>query len=132
MKVTKPRAVLSLTTTLAIAFFTLSAVVLLISSGLQIASKIQAQQETVANRQRLIAEEASQTVGNFIREKFIALETAVSLADPVAASPQEQQQILDSLLGPQPALRQLIVLNAQAQEVAHVSRISRIAAGQLS
>jgi rsbT co-antagonist protein RsbR len=127
----KPRSVLSLTATLAVAFFTLSAIVLLISSGLQILSKIQAQRETIVNRQQLIAQDASQAVSGFIRDKFSVLETAVRLADPVRASPEQQQQILDSLLGPQPALRQLVVVNAQAQEVAHVSRISRIAAGRL-
>src|SRR4051812_41581782 len=132
VQVKKPRAALSLTTTLAIAFFTLSAVVLLISSGLQIVSKIQAQQETIANRQQLLAEDATRAVSGFIQDRFSALETAVRLADPVTASAEQQQQILNSLLGPQPSLRQLVVLNAQAQEVAHVSRNSRIVAGQLS
>ena len=131
-QIKKPRASLSLTTTLALAFFTLSAVVLLISSGLQIVSNIQAQEEIISSKQQLIAHAAARTVSSFVQEKFSVLETTVGLTDLVTASPKAQQQILDSLLGPQPAFRQLVVLNAQNQEVAHVSRISRDAAGRLS
>src|SRR4051794_9266768 len=128
----KPRAALSLTTTLAIAFFTLSAVVLLISSGLQIVSNVQTQREAISTKQQLIAQDASRTVSNFIQEKFAVLATTVGLTDLVTAPPAEQQQILDSLLGPQPAFRQLIVLNAQNQEIAHSARISLTASGGLS
>jgi rsbT co-antagonist protein RsbR len=128
----KPRAALGLTTTLAIAFFTLSALVLLISSALQLFSNIQSQREIVSSKQQLIAHDAARTVSNFIQEKFSVLETAVGLTDLVTAPPVEQKQILDSLLGPQPAFRQLVVLNAQNQEVAHGSRISLVAAKQLS
>jgi hypothetical protein len=60
------------------------------------------------------------------------LETAVGLTDLVTAPPVEQKQILDSLLGPQRAFRQLVVLNAQNHEVARGSRISLVAAKQLS
>ena len=128
----QPRAALSLTTTLAIAFFTLSAVVLLISSGLQIVSNVQTQREAISNKQQLIAQEASRTVSNFIQEKFSVLATTVDLVDLIRAPAEEQKQILDSLLGSQPAFRQLVVLNAQNQEVAHGSRISLVAAGGLS
>jgi len=128
----QPRAALSLTTTLAIAFFTLSAVVLLISSGLQIVSNVQTQREAISNKQQLIAQEASRTVSNFIQEKFSVLATTVELVDLIRAPAEEQKQILDSLLGLQPAFRQLVVLNAQNQEVAHGSRISLVAAGGLS
>ena len=124
----KPRAALGLTTTLAIAFFTLSALVLLISSALQLFSNIQSQREIVSSKQQLIAHDAARTVSNFIQEKFSVLETAVGLTDLVTAPPVEQKQILDSLLGPQPAFRQLVVLNAHSQEVARSSRLSLVAA----
>ena len=97
--------VLSLTTTLAIAFFALSAVVLLISGGLQISSTIQAQREIVSSEQHLIAQDAAQRVSSFVQEKFSALETAVGLVDLATVSREQQKQILDSLLGPQPAFR---------------------------
>jgi anti-anti-sigma regulatory factor/HAMP domain-containing protein len=60
------------------------------------------------------------------------LETAVGLANLVTAPPDEQRQVLESLLGPQPSLRQLVVLNTQGQEVAHSSRISLVAARRLT
>jgi hypothetical protein len=82
----KPRTGLSLTTTLAIAFFFLSAVALLVSSGLQIATNIEAQQKIITSEQQLIAQDATQTVRSFIQEKFSLLETSVGLADPVSAS----------------------------------------------
>jgi anti-anti-sigma regulatory factor/HAMP domain-containing protein len=118
----------SLTTTLALAFVTLSTLVLLISSGLQLFSNIQAQREIISSRQQLIAHDASRTVSYFIQEKFSVLEAAVGLTNPAMASPAEQKQILDSLLGPQPAFRQLVILNTQGQELAQGSRISSVAA----
>jgi GAF domain-containing protein/HAMP domain-containing protein len=127
-----PRAARSLTATLAIAFLALSVVVLLISGGLQIFSNIQTQQATIANRQQLTAQGASRTVSSFIQEKFSVLETTVRLASSAAASPEEQKQILESLLGPQPAFRQLVLLNAQDQELVKASRLAQTASGRLT
>jgi len=127
----RPRAARSLTATLAIAFLALSVVVLLVSGGLQIFSNIQTQQATIAGQQQLIAQGASRTVSSFTQEKFSVLETTVRLANSAAASPEEQKQILESLLGPQPAFRQLVLLNAQDQELVKASRLSQAASGQL-
>jgi len=126
-----PQAARSLTATLAIAFLVLSVVVLLISGGLQIFSNIQTQQATIAGQQQLIAQGASRTVRSFIQEKFSVLETTVRLANPATASPEEQKQILESLLGPQPAFRQLVLLNEQDQELVKTSRLSQTASGRL-
>src|SRR6476620_5636641 len=93
-----PRAVLGLTTTLTIAFFTLSALVLLISSGLQIVSNVQVQREATSNKQQVIAQDATQSVSDFIQQKFSVLETVVGLTDLVTAHSEEQNQLLDSLL----------------------------------
>ena len=123
------QAARSLTTTLGIAFWALSVAVLLISGGLQIFSNIQTQQATIANRQQLIAQGAAGKVSSFIQEKFSVLETTVRLANPVTASPEAQKQILESLLGTQPAFRQLVLLNTQYQELIKTSRISQTASG---
>ena len=128
---TRSSSARSLTATLSLAFITLSAVVLLISSGLQLLSSIQAQSEIISSKQQLIARDASQKVSSCIQEKFIVLETAAGLTNPVMASPADQKQILDSLLGPQPAFRQIVMLDAQGQELAHGSRISLVAARRL-
>lgn len=125
IQIKRPQTGQSLTVTLAIAFFALSGVVLLISSGLQLFFNIQTQQETMANRQQLIAQEAAQRVSSFIQEKFGVLNAAVRLADPATASPKAQSQILYGLLGLQPAFRQLVLLNAQDQVLAKSSRLSQ-------
>jgi GAF domain-containing protein/HAMP domain-containing protein len=128
----KPRAARSLTATLSIAFFALSAVALLISGGLQIFSNIQTQREANSRQQQIIAQDAAGKVSGDIQEKFSALETAVKFADPVTALQEQRIQVLDSLLGLQAAFRQISVLNAQDQELAHASRLSMAASGDLA
>ena len=128
----KPQTALSLANTLALAFFILSIVVLLISGSLQLFSNIQTQRIVISSNQQLIAQDATKTVSSFIQEKFSVLETSVWLADPVTASPEEQKLILNSLLGLQPAFRQLVLLNAQGQESAQAARLSRAASGRLT
>ncbi len=128
----KPQATRSLTTTLAIALFALSAVALLVSSGLQIFSGIQAQQATISSQQRLIAQDAAQQVSNDIENKFSVLEATVRLVSPARTSPAAQKQALDNLLGLQRSFRQLVLLNAQDQEVARASLRSFAATGQLA
>ncbi len=120
----KPQPARSLTTTLAIIFFTLSAVVLLASSALQTIFNIQIQQKTISSQQQVIAQDAAKAVSGFIQEKFSVLETTIWLANPAVASPDEQKQMLESLLGLQPSFRQLVLLDAQDQELAQASRLS--------
>jgi GAF domain-containing protein len=117
---------------LAIAFLALSVVVLLISGGLQLFYSIQTQQATIASQQQLIAQDASRTVSSFTQEKFSVLETTVRLANPATASLEAQKQILEGLLGLQPAFRQLVLFNAQDQELAKSSRLSETASGRLA
>jgi signal transduction histidine kinase len=120
----KPRSERSLSATLALAFFTLSAVVLLIAGGLQILSKFQTQQETIANRQKIIAQDASKQVSSFVQEKFSILKTTARLTDLIAASPDEQKTVMGSLLGLHSAFRQLVLVDDEKRELARVSRLS--------
>ncbi len=121
-----------LSVTLAIAFITLSVVVLVISSGLQIISNIQVQRESISSQQQLIAQDAAKTVSSFIQEKTSVLETAARLIDPAAMPVEEQQNILSTLLNLQPAFRQLSILNAQGETTAWISRFSQEGSVQLS
>ena len=98
---------MSLMALLAITFFALSAVVLVISGGLQIAYNYQTQRDVVFSQQRLIAQEAALAVSNFIEDKFNVLETAVKLENIVDVPTEEQERILGNALGFQPAFRQL-------------------------
>ena len=120
----KPRTLRSLTVTLAIAFFSLSMVILLINGGIAIYSIITTHQDSLAAEQQLIAQGASQTVSAFIQDKFVALETAVEFANPTSSSSEAQQTTLESLLGIQPAFRQVVFLSTTGQAISQTSRLS--------
>jgi len=128
----KSKSSRSLTTTLAIAFFVLSVVVLLIANGLQVASSIATQQQVIASKLQLFAQAASQPVSSFIRDKFRVLETVASRDNLPAKSPTEQRQILNGALGQDPAFRQVAVLNTQDQLMAQASRLSQTALSQFT
>ena len=131
MPVEKTKTSRSLTATLAIAFLALSVAVLLIASSIEMVFNFQTQQEAIAGKQQLIAQEAANTVSSFIQEKYGVLGTAVKFGDPSSASQEEQKRALEYLLGLDHAFRQLILLDAQDQELVKVSRISQAAAEQL-
>ena len=79
----RSRPAQSLATTLVIAFFSISALALLLSSALQIALNIQSQQTAISSRQQLIAQDAAKTVSAFIQDKFNSLQTAAELSNPI-------------------------------------------------
>ncbi len=130
-RTSEPRVARSLTTTLAFAFFTLSVVMLLISSGWHLFSNVRTQQRAISSNQHLIAQDAALGVRSFIQEKFNALDTAIQLTDPTTLSQTEQRQILQSLLGLQPSFKRLVLLDAKDRILMQASRHSLEAAGQL-
>ncbi|MBN1811476.1 MAG: GAF domain-containing protein [Anaerolineae bacterium] len=127
----KPRTSRRLTTTLVIAFLALSVVVLLIAGGFQIFFSIRTQQETIADEQQYIAQDAANTVSSFVQEKFSVLEAVAKFGDPSSASQEEQTGILGNLLGLEPAFRHLVLLDSQGRELAKSTRLSEAAAGNL-
>ena len=126
----KSSKVRSLTVTLAISFLALSGIVLLIASSLDIYFNFRSQQNLVIAQQRLIAQEAANSVKGFIQKKFEILQTANSIGDLAISSHEQQKLVLDKLLGLEPAFRQLILLNAQARELQRVARVSKLALSQ--
>lgn len=123
IQIPKSRSDVSLTTALAIAFFALSAVVLLVSGGLQFYYNYQTQRDVVFSQQRLIAQEAASAVSSFIEDKFNVLETAVNLENVVDVPAEDQERILGNALGFQPAFRQLALFDADGQLVTQSSRL---------
>ena len=113
-----------LTTTLALAFFSLSVVTLLISGSSQLFANIQAQQAAISSNQQLLAQDAARTVSSFIQDKFGTLETTLWLTDLPSAPQETQTSSLQSLLGLQPSFRNVVLLNPQGQVVAQASRLS--------
>jgi PAS domain S-box-containing protein len=131
LKVKKTRAFRSLAATLAFAFSALVIVILIIASGLQMYFSFKAQQKDIVNQQLHIAQDAANTVKSFIQEKFSILGAATSLGNLVAVSEEEQKPVLERLLGVEPAFRQLVLLNAQEEELLRVSRLSKLLSVQL-
>ncbi|MBN1538389.1 MAG: HAMP domain-containing protein [Anaerolineales bacterium] len=119
----KPNDERSLYTTLIVTFVTLSVISLLFSGILLLVSNLRTQSVVVSDTQQLIARQAARDVSNFIQDKFSVLETAVWLTDPIVQSSEEQKLILDSLLGLQPAFRQLVIFDSQHQPLAQASRL---------
>lgn len=128
-KIQKTRAFRSLSVTLAVVFLSLSMVILLIASSLQIYFNFQIEQEIIASEQDFIAKDAANTVRNFIREKFITLETIAGVIN--IERPEEQKRTLGSLMV-EPAFRQLVLLNTKEEELMRTSRLSRFELGCLT
>jgi putative methionine-R-sulfoxide reductase with GAF domain len=114
----------SLTVTLAIAFFTLSVVSLLVIGSLAIFANYRSLQRETAVKLELIALNASKTVAGSIQEQFSILETGVEISNPVTADSAARRELLESLTGVNPAFRQTVLLNATGRQLAGVSRLS--------
>jgi putative methionine-R-sulfoxide reductase with GAF domain len=123
-KLNRPWTAGSMTTTLAIAFFILSVVVLLLYAGLALYSSIQTNRDALSSKQQIIAQDAARAVSQFIQDKFVGLETASEITNPVNISTDTQKTYLESLLGHDPAFRQLVLLNSSGRQLAQVSRTS--------
>jgi putative methionine-R-sulfoxide reductase with GAF domain len=129
-KKNKPQSARSLTVTLAIAFFSLSVVILLINGGAAIYSNYRALQDTIATRLQLNAHQASDVVSSSIQEKFSAMETSAEFADPASASTQDGLVVVENLLGLQTDFRQIALLNPAGQPVSQISRLSSTLSSQ--
>jgi len=124
IRVKKTRNFRSLTATLAIAFLGLSATVLLTAGGLDMYFNFQSQQKILAEEQRLIAQNAANRVESYIQEKWKILEATISLGNFLNIQQEGHKIVLEKLLGLEPAFRQLVLLDAQKQEIEKVSRLS--------
>lgn len=113
----------SLTRTLALAFFSLSAFVLLISSSLQTLLNVQTHQDAIINQEQSIAQSAALTVSNFIEEKSTVLSTVGWQINPNEASSKAQTELLTSLLARQQDFHQLALFDAQNDETAQATRL---------
>ncbi|MCL6590062.1 MAG: HAMP domain-containing protein [Firmicutes bacterium] len=114
----------SLALILAMAFLALSLVPLLISGALGTIFSYLTQRNLAFAQQQLIGNHAANLVSRFIQEKFSALEATARLVNPANTSREEQKRILSHLLGPQPAFRQLLLLNSRKEQSVEISRRS--------
>lgn len=101
-----------------IIFFIMGVVLVLIT--------FQNQQRIVFLQQELVTHNAKNTVKNFIKEKFNAMETTARLVDPATTSPKEQEHALTYLFTPHTDFRQLILINIKKQILKEISRLSQV------
>ncbi len=130
-KTKKTRKFRSLAVTLTVTFFTLTAVIMTIIGGLFFYFDFITQQKLIAEQQQHTAYKAAQTVGSFIQEKFSILEKAATLSDLAAISREEQEVILEKLLGKEQSFRQLVLLDDEEEELIRVSRLSKLLSVEL-
>ena len=131
IQIRRPKTSRSLAATLTTAFLVLSLATLLIANLSLFFLIFGLIQESVNSRQQFAAEEAANTVASFVQEKFGELAAAAKIGEPTVVSLDKQKNILSNMLGLDRAFRQLILLDAQDQELIKVSRISQTAAEKL-
>jgi PAS domain S-box-containing protein len=102
----------------------MSALVLVISSGIQLFANYRTQRETVFSRQQIVAQYAAQSVGGFVQENFQILETAIRLEDVSLIPAERQRQLLQSLIGARRSFRQIFLFDDKGVVLARASRIS--------
>jgi putative methionine-R-sulfoxide reductase with GAF domain len=114
----------SMATTLALAFFTLSMVILLVSGSVALYASIVAYRASLAGEQQHLASNAAEAVSGFIENKVNTLETAIEFSNPITATPETRQAVMEGLLGLEPAFRQFALLNGEGRQLAQISRLS--------
>lgn len=114
----------SIKTILALAFFTVTLVALLITSGLLVYFNLRAQESAISNNQKLIANNAAKTVSSFVKEKLSILQTTIWISNPLSHSKSEQIELLQGLLGLQPSFQQFVLHDSQDKMTSRVSRRS--------
>jgi signal transduction histidine kinase/HAMP domain-containing protein len=117
---------------MSISFLSVFLTVFIITGIVGIVLAFQTQKNSIFSNQRLIAQNAINTIRAFIEEKFIAMETTARLVNPAVTPGEEQDRIFNHLFGFQPAFRQLILLNSKRQKTTGVSRLSREASEELA
>jgi PAS domain S-box-containing protein len=114
----------SLGSILAVFAFTLNLAALLIAGCLQVFFNIRVRNTALTSTQQLVATEAQRTVSGFIQEKISVLRSAIWITSPHALSPVNQESLLSGLLGHEPAIRSIVLLDVKDTVAALASRRS--------
>ena len=114
----------SIVTTLILSFFVLSLAALIISGAIQLYFSIRAQQSAISSNQKLIAQDAAKSVSTFILDIQIGLKTTVWMSDPNTLDRIKRKDLLESLLGLYPPLKELVLLDQNDKITMGVSRRS--------
>ena len=122
----------TLTQTLTIAFVLVSVLPLLLVGSFQTFRNFQARREAIANQQRLIANDAANSVASFVEAEFSTLRALAQTSDVSPDMAEEQREILDNLLSLQPAFREALLLDATGQTLAKASKHSVVTSADLT
>ncbi len=77
-----------------------------------------------------MAKDAANAVEYFIREKLTKLESTSRRRNMPITPKEAQEPILERLMGLEPAFRKLILVNSEKEEIASISRITKISSAQ--
>ncbi len=99
----------------------ISLVIVIVTFVVQFIFLFRAQQNLVATQQRLIAEDAGNSIVGFIQQKFDRLETAVRLINYETISTEELNKALIAVSEPDQAIRQLGLFDVQGNELTTTS-----------
>jgi hypothetical protein len=121
----------SLTVNLAIAFLTLTLVVLLMATLLESYTSIRALRVGISNQQRLTAQEGAYKANVFFQKNADLLTTAVKITKLHAVDSDTQKLILTKLLAQEPSFRQLVLFDRMSQELLRVSCFSSFRVDQI-
>lgn len=121
MKASPSQPTQSLTTLLALAFVSLSVMLLAIAGAIGLYTNLRTYQDGLAAQQEFIAQEAAQAVRSFVQERFVTMETAVDFANPTTASEQDLETFMGGLVGSHPAFQQISLLNNEGRSLAELA-----------
>ncbi|MDQ2085583.1 methyl-accepting chemotaxis protein [Herbivorax sp. ANBcel31] len=122
----------SLTTTMAIAFISVSAIVLLVNSGINIYINYISNSRLVESEQHIIADDAVNQVRGFVNQRIDMMSAITLVSDLTEEDEESQRQVMSRLLNVESSFRQLALLDNQGNELSRVSRLSSTAEGQLT
>jgi len=95
-----------------------------VNGGFALYTNIKSHQDSISTQQRFIARDAGKTVSSFIEDKFVVLEAAVEIVNPVKVNGEARKTLLESLFSLHPAFRQIALLDKGGKQLAQVSHIS--------
>lgn len=113
----------SLTTTITLTFISLGIVVLSLTVASGLYYDFQTQREVISNTQQSLAQDAANTVKNFIQVRLSNLDQAADVND-LASIPGRRVVAMDKIMGRNPSYTQMFLIDSTGKELHTVSRLS--------
>jgi methyl-accepting chemotaxis protein len=121
----------SLTITLALTFLILCTFILFFIVSFEIYFQYTTQKNVISGQQQVVAQDAANTVKNFIQNKIIILQTTAAFSNLSSATNVQLKLNLEKLLGKETSFRQLVLFNKTGTVQTKVTRLSSFEPSQL-